>query len=101
MGKPPGAAQRANCTSPWLTGRGAAGGWPHALAVDDDHWRLGHNGKANVLTHQAKSGPEVAVMALRPATEAPMHMPRAAISSSAWMPMPPWRGQVAQQVDKD
>ena len=40
-----------------------------------------------------KPGPLVAVMALTPASEAPMTAPMEAISSSIWMKVPPTAGR--------
>jgi len=42
-----------------------------------------------------KPGPDVAVMALRPESEAPMTAAMLAISSSIWMNFPPHRGRAS------
>ncbi len=68
-----------------LGARGHAGGGTDALDVDDDGGDLGVVGEAEQLVHERDAGPAVEVKARAPFQDAPITMPMAASSSSAWM----------------
>ena len=76
-------------TSPWPGPVGRPVDGPPRITLTMTQGTSAMQAKPMFSCLSEKPGPEVAVIDLRPASEAPITAPMAAISSSIWMKTPP------------
>ncbi len=87
--------QRACITSPWAGSVGRPVDGPPRMTSTITHGICAMVAKPSISCMRLKPGPEVAVSALAPASEAPQTAAMLAISSSIWMKGPPTSRQAA------
>ena len=98
MGWSPWVPQRACITSPWAGKVGSPVDGPPRMTLATTQGTSAITAKPRFSCMREKPGPDVAVIDLTPASDAPMIAPMLAISSSIWMNVPPSAGSLTESI---